>query len=453
MGKLKEETRTSEIASAATIAERVLHSLDNSTQSAEAWQELKSIIIRSRCCAFRYVNLFAGFRQMNVLMVSRGVFPLPPCSSGGGAERHAYELALALVHRGHNVHLVTPISLPKPSIQGLELSTTTLHGGFIHPNVPFYGWLFKHAIASAATFQAATRILRDVSAHYDIVHVHGNMNALLLSHLPGSIPLVYSVHDAPPSIMQYQRIDETFVREAVFRTIDIPALKKVDHILTVNPAIKHSLTTFGIKPEKISIVPNGTHTITRPHSPRGDLGIFVGQLVRRKGAHILLEALSRIPNIRILIVGDGPEKAHLLRLAKQLNCDDRVTFSGYVTASELDEIYDEASFGVFPTLADAMPTLALLECMAHGLPPIVSRVPGADWVIHQGENGFLFETGNVEDLRRQLVALSSDSQLRDRTGANARQHVEREFTWDTVARGVEGAYQRAIQQTRISAKS
>jgi len=131
-----------------------------------------------------------------------------------------------------------------------------------------------------------------------------------------------------------------------------------------------------------------------------------------------------------------------------LGCEDRAMFHGYVNSPELAEIYASSSFGVFPTSADAMPTLALLECMAHGLPPIVSRVPGANWVIREGENGFLFEPGDAEDLRRQLEVVSVDSTTREKAGAAARRDVEETFTWEKAAEKVEKAYQETIRGRR-----
>lgn len=380
---------------------------------------------------------------MNVLMVSRGVFALPPNSSGGGAERHAYELALALAERGHNVHLVTPIVQGQPTPRTLQLCRTKLNGTLIHPNVSFYGWLVKHALANTSTLRRTVHELRDGSVHYDVLHVHGNLNALLLSRLTRRIPIVYTVHDPPPSTVHYETVDEKFVRETVFRTIDIPAMRRVDHVISVNPTIKQSLADYGIDPEKISVIPSGTHLYPpMSHNRDRNLGIFVGQLVYRKGTHLLVQALSRIPELRLLIVGDGPEKARLFELCKRLGCSDRVTLCGYVPKNELEECYARVSFGVFPTLADALP-LALLECMAHGIPPLVSRVPGANWVIRSGENGMLFEPGNVSQLQELICLVSADENLRRKLGENARRLVEQRFSWDSVAERVESVYEEA----------
>lgn len=383
---------------------------------------------------------------MNVLMVSRGVFSLPPRSSGGGAERHAYELARALARRGHKVHLVTPTTVHPPPTEGLLLCQPAMDGAFIHTNVPFYGWLLKHVLANAGTLQATIRKLKESPVNYDVLHVHSNLNARLLSCLSSRVvPLVCSVHDAPPSAVHYQGMNERLIRESVFRSIDIPALKKADHVISVNPAIKQILTICGVKSERISVIPSGAHIPLHPSQRRDPtLGIFVGQLGYRKGTHLLLQAASEIPEVQLAIVGDGPEKTRLIELSKRLRCSDRVTFHGYLPRYKLEECYAQASFGIFPTLADAMPTLALLECMAYGIPPLVSRVPGADWVIRSGENGLLFEPGNVTELKKLLAVVAFDQNLCRRIGEESRHLVEKSFTWDIVAQQVGSVYKRLV---------
>jgi glycosyltransferase involved in cell wall biosynthesis len=380
---------------------------------------------------------------MDILMVSRGVFPIPPRSSGGGAEKHAYELASALAQLGHRVDLVaSSANSPTPALPGMNVHRTKINGTSIPTDAPFYLWLLKHSLAVVGTVAVAARDIKRNSRGYDVVHVHGNASAFFFSKLLHISPLLYTVHDSPPSTVQYDRTDERFVREAVFRSIDLPALKAVDHVIAVNPMIKRALTGLRVQPAKISVIPSGTRvheTLSRTKDKA--LGLFVGQLVRRKGVHFLIEALSRVPELRLAVVGDGPERNCLRELASKLSCADRVTFYGYLTNSDLEECYSRASFGVFPSLADAMP-LALLDCMGHGIPALVSRFPGAEWIIKHGENGLLHEPGDVEELQEQLSLVRSDPKLCAGMGDRARRAVEHDFTWEAVARKMVLTYEK-----------
>ena len=286
-------------------------------------------------------NLLQAGLSMDILMVSRGVFSIPLRSSGGGAEKHAYELAVALARLGHRVDLVASCAYPPMSgVQGVNVHRTRINGTSIPADSPFYIWLLKHSLAVAGTVAAAARNIKRNSRGYDVVHVHGNASAFFFSKFLGISPLLYTVHDPPPSTVTYDRIDERLIREAVFRNIDLPAMKTVDHVIAVNPAIKETLTTLKVQPEKISVIPSGTR-IHETHSKTKDkaLGIFVGQLVRRKGVHFLIEALSQVPKLKLAVVGDGPERDHLRQLATKFGCADRVTFYGYLTNSDLEECY------------------------------------------------------------------------------------------------------------------
>ena len=278
-----------------------------------------------------------------------------------------------------------------------------------------------------------------------MVHVHGNANAFLFSKLWHISPLLYTVHDPPPCSVRYEGIGEKFVRDAVFRNVDLPALNTVDQVIAVNPMIKEILTGLQVPPAKISVIPSGagiheTHSRTQGKAR----GIFVGQLVQRKGVHFVIEALSRVPDLRLAVIGDGPERNNLRQLAGKLGCGDRITFYGYLSDSDLMECYSRASFGVFPSLADAMPTLALLDCMGRGIPALVSRVPGADWVIRHGENGFLHEPGNVDEIEEQLSLIRAHVDLCSRMGDEARRTVEQDFTWEAAARKMVSVYQNVI---------
>lgn len=99
------------------------------------------------------------------------------------------------------------------------------------------------------------------------------------------------------------------------------------------------------------------------------------------------------------------------------------------------------------SLADAMPTLALLECMGHGIPAVVSRVPGADWVTRHGVNGFLHERGDVEEIQEQLSLPRSHADLCARMGDEARRTVENDFSWGAVARKIVSKYENVMEES------
>ena len=82
--------------------------------------------------------------------------------------------------------------------------------------------------------------------------------------------------------------------------------------------------------------------------------------------------------------------------------------------------------------------------MGHGIPALVSRFPGAEWIIKDRENGFLHEPGNVQEIQEQLAFVRSHGDLCARMGDEARRTVEKDFTWEATARKMVSTYEKVI---------
>jgi len=156
--------------------------------------------------------------------------------------------------------------------------------------------------------------------------------------------------------------------------------------------------------------------------------LFVGRLVEKKGAAVLLRALRALagpPGWSLDIVGDGPLRAELQRAAVGLP----VTFHGALGRSELARAYGRASIAVFPSVPaasgdqDGLP-VSLLEAMGAGCAPVASRLPGIDAVVSDGVTGLLVPAGDAEELSRALRRVLDDRELSQRLGAAAAQQAE-----------------------------
>ena len=142
--------------------------------------------------------------------------------------------------------------------------------------------------------------------------------------------------------------------------------------------------------------------------------------------------------------------AHLARLAEGRD----VRFVGQVSDRELEELYRTARVVVLPSVHETcygkrveiseLLGLSVLEAMASGTPVIASRIGGVPEVVADGETGFLVEPGNVSELRDRLEQVLANDDLRERMGANARQHVVERFTWDRCAERCLAAYEDVI---------
>jgi len=167
------------------------------------------------------------------------------------------------------------------------------------------------------------------------------------------------------------------------------------------------------------------------HSLRLDPSLIlitaVGHAFPVKGWDIALQAFARvlkeIPHVRLLLVGgidtNEREKRYfqeLTDLSKNLSVSDHVYFLG--KRNDIPGILKASDIFIFPSRSEGMGS-ALIEAIAAGLPCIAARVGGIPDVITHGENGFLFERENVEELASHLIRLIEDQQLRERVASNA----------------------------------
>jgi len=164
--------------------------------------------------------------------------------------------------------------------------------------------------------------------------------------------------------------------------------------------------------------------------------LFVGYLLPVKGAAELLEALATLDrrDIALHIVGDGPEREEIQKLANGLGLADRVFVHGYIQTPDLPRYYAFADAVVFPSLWEVY-GLVMAEAAAAGLPIIASRYAGgtAD-IVRDGVNGLVVDPGDEEELAGAMSMLASDPDLRRRMGEASRSLVEESLTLSESAR-------------------
>lgn len=158
--------------------------------------------------------------------------------------------------------------------------------------------------------------------------------------------------------------------------------------------------------------------------------ITVAMLTRLKGLDVLLEALHTIPHVELLVLGDGPERVNLERLAEGLGLDN-VKFLGKVPHEHVWRHLISSSIFVLPSLSEGLPR-ALLEAMACGLFIIASNVGGIPDVVRDGWNGILVHPNNPKALREAIESAMSDKRMIEIVGERNRLKAEA-FTLEKVA--------------------
>jgi glycosyltransferase involved in cell wall biosynthesis len=383
---------------------------------------------------------------LNILIVSRGVFPVPPKSSGGGAELHALYLAKTLADMGDNVVLIARTRKDYPRSLGVQvrsIQSRTLLG----TDIGFIGWMLKHVVSSILSVIVAQYELKKRS-DIELVHCHGSLTALVMTVLKGRRRLVYTAHDLTPWQATVKSHFERIVRKLSFIITDKIVWKRADFVIAVSQALRPELVRLGVNHDRHAVIPNGVST-EQTREPLANhisnRGLFVGQVTDRKGLRLLCESIKGTV-ARITVVGDGPGLDETKRLAHNMGVQENFDFKGYVPPSTLEDLYATAGYFVMPSLSDAFPTLAMLEAMAHGLPIVCSDLGADSGLIMNGVTALVFRRENAHELSDAIIRLDRDQILRKHLGENAREAVTHRCSWVAVAKATREVYRQVVSR-------
>ena len=268
----------------------------------------------------------------------------------------------------------------------------------------------------------------------DVIHVHApnifSCNVIPIAKLK-DIPIVATVHLG--EVEPIGNILSFFRRYALARFKRIIAVSNYTKSLAINAGAENS---------KISVIYNscdekyfryGKNKVTarkKLNLPADTkIILFVGDLIKRKGVHFLLESLQTLKssqhNFLAIILGEGKELQNLEAMVKEYNMRNYVRFNGNVTRAVLADFYTAADVFVLPSFSEGH-SVALLEAMASGLPLVASDIEGNRVSIEDGVNGFLFETGNVKKLVEKLSIILTDVKLQQMMSSNsAKKYLEK----------------------------
>lgn len=218
---------------------------------------------------------------------------------------------------------------------------------------------------------------------------------------------------------------------------------------------QNRISREGTPPEKIITIPNGVDTgyfdpsQWPPAASRAELGLgmdtpIVGTVARLtpvKGLLYLLEAVREIswhiPNVTLLIVGDGPLRGSLEQQSRELSIDDRVIFTGY--RSDTPKMLAAMDVFVLPSIMEGMP-ISLLEALAMQRFVVATRVGGIPEVIQDKLSGILIPPSDSHQLAKAIASSLEDRERRNSIAVNARKHAVEYFSIENSARRIGELY-------------
>lgn len=287
----------------------------------------------------------------------------------------------------------------------------------------------------------------------DIVHTHATLSGRISAKLCGK-RIIYTRHSVFPVSSRIRkgvgRIANKYVNEFLS-----------DEIIAVAEAAKENLTDGGISDEKIKVILNGVEQVKRCskeenkktkelyHIGENDFVIgIIARLEAVKGHEFLIDAAEQLKEkgkkIKVLIAGAGNREKELKKLVEVKQLQDDVLFTGFLTdVSKLLSIMDlqvNASYGTEAT------SLSLLEGMSLGIPAVVSDYGGNPGVITDGENGYLFESRNTQQLTSCLLKMIENKQSYQYMSQKAVEIFQNKFTAEIYTKNIESVYKQVMKK-------
>ena len=378
---------------------------------------------------------------MKIVFVSPGLSEHEDYVKGDlfGGEYQGFYLSKEFAKRGHEVYIIRrwydgPKEEEIKGIKVINVASPSIHLSTI-------GDAIIHLIFSKYAAKEIKRIKPD------ILNIMGKYSAYSVCKL--HIPTVHIAHIKPQDLQPSNR---TFLRGILdshhpTKLLELRIYSNSDAIVALNEEQRQYFCNRGFK---AVFLPNGIE-IERYTPNYSDVGyiFFGGRLLKSKGLQYLIKAYSMLNSeirdkFELVIGGFGPEKENLERLASECGIKNRVNFIPWLSNLDFIRKVSGCTVYVLPSFSEGLPVV-LLEAMALGKPVVASNIPGIQDVITHGKDGFLFEAGNVSQLKEYLELLLEDEDLRRRIGKNARKTVEEKYTFKKVADSYLELYEEVIE--------
>lgn len=339
-----------------------------------------------------------------------------------GASTFGQQLAAGLARRGHEVHVAAPAA----SYTGYGTFTEVYDGQPVTVH-RIYSWRwYPHPWLRFALpwriKQNSARILDKVKP--DVVHFQSHIvigRGMTIEGRKRGIRLIGTNHFMPENLLEYTFVIPKFLEQKAIRMAWDAAdrsFRRAERVTTPTRRAAEYLEQNTSVRDVIAISCGiDAHKYTPSFEPRTENRIlFLGRIVEEKQIDKLIRAVAQLPDdldAHLEIVGGGDQEHNLKHLVKQLGVERRVTFAGYVSDEYIREALTRATVFAMPSIAE-LQSISTMEAMASGLPVVAADAMALPHLVHDGENGFLFEPGNVGDLAEKLerVLRLPESELR-----------------------------------------
>ena len=373
---------------------------------------------------------------MNILFV---VFHFPPISGGGVIV--AVDIANSLAKIGHDVSVLTPnLQWDGPKYEPEVDSKVDI----IRVNVPS-----KNNLKIAARRCKSPLIEKGIelgrNKKFDFIFTifhpfHMAPNAAVSIGEKLGIPVIVKIDDA----VYEKSTGLKSIQRKVEKILSAKTLNKSSKILVANNETKEIVNEFyDVSPEKIEIMPNGIDTKIFHTSiiKKSKMILFSGVMYNHRGIDVLLNAaptvIKKIPEVKFVLLGDGPELDNLKKIAENLKIEKNIEFKGWIKRDEVMNYLADASIAIGPLRSTTVTKNALpikvLEYMASSLPILSQKDTLANDVLVDDENGY--SVTDPEDLATKIIHILENNEKRIKMGTKSYE-MSLKFDWENVAKKI-----------------
>ena len=348
-------------------------------------------------------------------------------------------------------HITSPkqvnCSVPGEEVDGWHFYRTAQVAGGLAALPGLGQWLLMRQL-EARLLEIATQLRPQVlHAHSPVLNA---IPTLRVGRKLG-IPVVYEVRAFwEDAAVDHGTTTERSLRYALTRRLETSALRRASHVFTICEGLRSDIVGRGIPKEKVTVIPNAVDIESFEPGGEPDSGLkvelglnsadvigFIGSFYAYEGLDLLLAALPLIlkqrPEVRLLLVGGGPQDAALKAQAQGLGLADKVIFTGRVPHDQVQRYYDLIDVLAYPRhsirLTELVTPLKPLEAMAQGRVLVASDVGGHKELIRSGQTGVLFKAGSADALAQAVVSLLTNRSQWPAMRQAGREFVEAERNW------------------------
>jgi glycosyltransferase involved in cell wall biosynthesis len=370
--------------------------------------------------------------SVSLILVSQSYPPVL-----GGSEIEAQRVCSGLIRRGHRVTVLCAGGAPMPDVSS-----------WIDPaGVPV-------RILARGFTGRPRNIVFGFAVAWELIHARRDCQLVYFLmqgfHLVTGLPVARSLRI--PIVMKVSGSNLiTLMRKSWLGRLELRFLRRWAHrVMILNPGMAEEAAAVGFEPRHLLWMPNPVDTgefapcaVGERQTLRASLdlpaasptAVFVGRLAPEKQLPSLLRAfaaaLKTVPDARLILVGDGPERTRLESLVNQLDLGRNVRFTGRLTVPQVKTWLQAADLFALVSSLEGFPC-SLVEAMSTGLPAVVSGIPANTQLIESGIHGLVAPLGDERALTEALARLLADPAARLRMGATARQLVLERYSTDKV---------------------